>query len=111
MTWNLTYDHICYWVLADSNKVSAFNAQMAKSYAKKVYPPIVNRDSFEEPKEFEVLQVLASASLINGGMHMILKEKLDRRNKAAHPTGTAILQPTAEDVIADLIENVVLKLQ
>lgn len=111
MTWNLTYDHLCYWILADRNRIATFNVQMAKSYAKKGYPPIANRDSFEEPKEFEVLQVLSSAGLINGGMHMILKEKLDHRNKAAHPTGTAILQPTAEDVIADLIENVVLKLQ
>jgi hypothetical protein len=111
MTWNLTYDHLCYWILSDATRVATFNTQMAKTYAKKNYPPIANRDSFEDPKEFEVLQIAASAGLINGGMHMILKEKLDRRNKAAHPTGTAIPQPTAEDVIADLIENVVLKLR
>lgn len=111
MTWNLAYDHVCYWILTDSSRVTAFNAQMAKSYAKKNYPPITNRDSFENTKEFEVLQVLKSAGLISGGTHMILKEKLDRRNKAAHPTGTPILQPTAEEVIADLVENVVLKLQ
>jgi hypothetical protein len=111
MTWNLTYDHLCYWILAEQARVASFNAQMVKSYTKKSYPPVTARADFEDPKEFEVIQVLASAALINGGMHMILKEKLDRRNKAAHPTGTAILQPTAEDVVADLIENVVLKLQ
>ena len=83
---------------------------MAATYAKKNYDPVVNRDSFEDPKEFEVLQVCASAGLINGGMHMILKEKLDRRNKAAHPTGTPISQLTAESVIIDLIDGVVVKL-
>jgi hypothetical protein len=41
---------------------------------------------------------------------MILKEKLDRRNIAAHPANLKMLQSTAEEVIRDLVENVVLKL-
>jgi hypothetical protein len=110
MTWNLAYDHLCYWILADSSRLAKFNAQMALTYAKKGYDAVANRDGFEEPKEFEVLQVCASAGIINGGMHMILKEKLDRRNKAAHPTGTPISQLTAESLISDLIDGVVVKL-
>jgi hypothetical protein len=55
--------------------------------------------------------MLALAGLINGGRYMLLKDQLDGRNKAARPTGTAIPQSTAEDVIADLVENVVLKLR
>lgn len=110
MTWNLAYDHLCNWILADQKRLDAFNLQMGKTYAKKAYPAIVNRDSFEEPKEFEVIQVLASAGLITGGIHTVLKEKLDRRNKAAHPTGLEVNQLVAEGVISDLIENVVLKL-
>lgn len=111
MAWNVAYDHVCHWVLADSQRLAAFNAQLAKTYAKKNYPAISSRDSFEDPKESEVIQVLASASLINGAIHTVLKEKLDRRNKAAHPSGLIVTQPTAEDVISDLITNVVLKLQ
>jgi hypothetical protein len=110
MAWNLTYDHLCEWILADQSRLASFNTQMQKTYAKRNYLPIVNRDSFEELKEFEVVQILASAGLVNGGIHTILKEKLDRRNKAAHATGITIFQNTAEEVIIDLIENVAVKL-
>ncbi|MDP9012663.1 MAG: hypothetical protein M3O41_08435, partial [Pseudomonadota bacterium] len=57
MVWNLTYDHLCEWIVGDASRLAAFNTQMQKTYAKKNYPPITNRDSFEELKEFEVLQV------------------------------------------------------
>ena len=111
MAWNLAYDHLCHWILADKARVAAFNVQQAKTYAKRNYPPIANRDSFEDMKEFEVIQVLASAGLINGATETVLKQKLDRRNKAAHPSGITITQLNAEDAISDLIENVVLRLK
>jgi predicted transcriptional regulator len=109
MVWNIAYDHICDWTLSPA-RLFAFNQQMQKTYTKKNLADFKQRDDFENLKEFEVLQVLASSGLINGGMHTILKEKLDRRNKAAHPTGITFFQHTAEEIIRDLIENVVLKL-
>jgi hypothetical protein len=110
MAWNVAYDHLCYWILADPARVASFNIQMGKSYAKRNFPPIVTRESFEEPKESEILQVASSSGLITGSMFKVLKEKLDRRNIAAHPSGMTILESTAEEVIRELIENVVLKL-
>jgi hypothetical protein len=56
------------------------------------------------------LQVCKSALLISGSVHKIMKEKLDRRNIAAHPSGVGTFAPTAEEYIKDLVENVVLKL-
>jgi hypothetical protein len=110
MVWNLTYDHLCQWIIRDPKRLADFNVQLPKSYAKKNYSAISKRDSFEEMKESEALQVASSAGIITGNLHKILKEKLDRRNVAAHPSDVKTLQPTAEEVIRDLIENVVLKL-
>ena len=64
---------------------------------------------FQELKESRVLQACKSANIISGSPYKILKEKLDRRNIAAHPLGVVVAQPTAEEFIKDLIENVVLK--
>jgi hypothetical protein len=44
-------------------------------------------DDFQELKQSQVLQVCKSANIISGSIHKILKEKLERRNIAAHPSG------------------------
>jgi hypothetical protein len=41
----------------------------------------------------------------------VLKEKLEKRNTAAHPSDMTISSIAAEDVIFDLVENVILKLK
>lgn len=87
-----------------------FNAQLRKSYPKADIKSVSNRDHFTELKEFQVLQVCKSANIISDSLHKILKEKLARRNIAAHPSGTVTSLPTAEEFIKDLVENVVLKL-
>jgi hypothetical protein len=111
MAWNLAYDHVCDWILADPRRLADFNTQSPKSYPKTGYPTVTKRDDFMEFKESHLLQVAKSARVLTDGIHKILKEKLDRRNMAAHPTEVKMLQPTAEEVIRDLIENVVLKLK
>jgi hypothetical protein len=111
MAWNLTYDHLCYWILADAQRLAKFNVQSPKSYPKMGYPIVITRDDFLEFKESHLIQIAKSGGVITDGQYKILKEKLDRRNVAAHPSGVTILQPTAEEVIRDLIENIVLKLQ
>lgn len=107
MAWNLAFDHLCQLIL--KKYLTAFNAQLAKSYPKESII-ITKRDDLTELKESQVLQVCRSANIITGSVYKVLKEKLDRRNVAAHPSGVAIFDTTAEEFIRDLIENVVLKL-
>jgi len=108
MVWNLVFDHLCEIVL--SRHLSAFNTQLPVTYPRADIKTIAKREDFHELKESQVLQVCKSARIIPDTMHKILQEKLTRRNMAAHPSGVTILESTAEEVIRDLIENVLLKL-
>lgn len=108
MCWNLAYDHLCEFVL--TKHLAEFNAQLPKSFPKADISAVAKKDDFQELKESQVLQVCKSANIISASLHKILKEKLDRRNIAAHPSGVLVSQPTAEEFIKDIIENVVLKL-
>jgi hypothetical protein len=108
MCWNLGYDHLCEFILTKHQ--NDFNVQLPKSFPKADISAVGKKDDFQELKESQVLQVCKSANIISGSLHKILKEKLDRRNIAAHPSGVVVSQPTAEEFIKDLIENVVLKL-
>ncbi len=108
MCWNLAYDHLCEFVLA--KHLAAFNAQLPRSFPKAGITAIAKREDFSELKESQVLQVCRSSVIVTDSLHKILKEKLDRRNIAAHPSGVTISEPTAEEFIKDLVENVVLKL-
>ena len=110
MCWNLAFDHLCEFVLKDPSRLAAFNTQLPKSFPKADIKSVSNRDHFTALKEFQVLQICDSANIISKSLHKILKEKLERRNIAAHPSGTVTSQPTAEEFIRDLVENVVLKL-
>lgn len=111
MAWNLAYDHFCYWILVDSTRLGEFNATSPKRHAGMKYPPVVNRDGFTEMKESHVIEIATSAGIINKNVARVLSEKLTRRNMAAHPSDVSTIQNTAEEVIRDLVENVVLKLQ
>lgn len=108
MTWNLAFDHLCGWVFA--KHLGSFNAQLPRSFPKADVTLISKREDFGELKESQVLQVCKSAGIVSSDLHKILKEKLDRRNIAAHPSSVDISQLTAEDFIKDLVENVVLAL-
>lgn len=110
MCWNLGFDHLCEFVLKEQSRIASFNAQLPKSFSKADIKSVSNRDHFTELKESQVLQVCKSANIISDSLHKILKDKLTRRNIAAHPSGTVTSQPTAEEFIKDLVENVVLKL-
>jgi hypothetical protein len=107
MSWNLTFDHLCHFILR--KHLSAFNTQLPRRFPKETLS-ITKRDDFNELKESQVLEVCRSARLVPDGLSKILKEKLDRRNMAAHPSGVPINNITAEEIIRDLIENVVLRL-
>ncbi len=108
MAWNPAYDHLCESVMA--KHLADFNNQLPRSFPRADISAVSKRDDFAELKEHQVLQVCRSANIISGSLHKVLKEKLDRRNVAAHPSGVATSRLTAEEFIKDLIDNVVLKL-
>jgi hypothetical protein len=110
MTWNLAFDHLLQWILKDAKRLSEFNAAMPKRYPKKGAFTIATRDHFEELKESEIIDICSSASLFSGSIIKILKEKLTRRNTAAHPSSVIVVQSQADDVVTDLVNNVVLAL-
>lgn len=112
MAWNLAFDHLCHYVL--NKHVGRFNTQypirFQNLHKKATMKAVARRDDFNELKEYEVIDICRSANIISGGVHKILKEKLDKRNTYAHPSGIVVSPQTAEEVIIDLVNNVVLKL-
>jgi hypothetical protein len=109
MTWNLAYDHLINWIMA--NHLAAFNAAIVKKYQKRVGVVMTKKEDFsDEFKEFEVIEVCGTAGIISGNTKKILNEKLNRRNMAAHPSLVEITVFHAQETIADLVNNVILKL-
>ena len=109
MTWNVTYDHLTHWILVDPARVMALNLALSKRFQKN--PPTVNsHDDIENIKEFDLIEACGTALLIPSNIVKILKEKLTKRNMAAHPSGVVMIESQANDVITDLVNNVVSKL-
>lgn len=110
MTWNLAFDHLEDWILA--NHVADFNARIHIRYPRKPATiAIIKKADFGDFfKEVEVIEICNSANIITGDLKKILDEKLAHRNLAAHPSLVEITQLQAEDFITDLVNNVVLKL-
>lgn len=110
MAWNLAFDHLLQWMLRDTQRLSAFNAAIIKRYPKSNVQ-IVCHDDFSQLKEFEFIEVCSTANLMPKNVIEILRDKLKRRNAAAHPSSVTILEPQAADTITDLVNNVVLRLK
>jgi hypothetical protein len=107
MVWNLAYDHICNWILSDTSRLSKFNSNISIRFPKKT-GTISIIDDFSELKESEVIEICRTASLLSKNATSILKDKLTRRNLAAHPSSIVLNQHQADDAISDLITNIVL---
>lgn len=110
MAWNLAFDHLCNYLFSDVRRIEAFNQQLPKSFPRARIGVVASKDDFGELKESEVLQVARSANLISNDLNVVLKEKLGKRNTAAHPSSIDIAPHTAEEYVIDLINNAVLKL-
>lgn len=111
MTWNLAYGHLLNWILKDAQRLASFNASISRRYPKKPALNIATYEDFlEELKESEVIEICSNAGLINSNITKILREKLGKRNTAAHPSSVIIVQSQADDVVTDLVNNVVLRL-
>lgn len=110
MTWNLAYSHLLHWILADAKRLADFNAAIPVRYPKKTSVAVTKYDDFEELKESEVIEVCNTATLMSTNIIRILREKLGKRNSAAHPSRVVVVQSQADDVVTDLVNNVVLAL-
>ncbi|WP_156818815.1 hypothetical protein [Sphingomonas sp. Mn802worker] len=111
MTWNLAYNHLRRWVLSDGSRLGQFNEGASKRFTKSPKPLVCKTDDFDEFKESEFLDACSSGKVIQKNLEQMLREKLKRRNMAAHPSSIVILQPQADDVISDLIRNVIIELR
>ncbi len=111
MTWNLAFDHVLRWILTDSQRLSDFNSSIARRFPKKSGLQISTIEHFEELKESETIEVCQTANLFSKNITEILREKLKKRNMAAHPSQIAIHQSQADDVVTDLVSNVVVILR
>lgn len=104
MAWNLAYSSLLERII--SSGLAAFNSQI-NTHGFKV--PIVKYEDFAELKEGQVLSISRAAKIIGKESAKTLEEKLGKRNTAAHPSNSTVSSVTAEEVIFDLVENIVLK--
>lgn len=114
MVWNLTYDHLLHWILADPGRLSAFQGSVAGRVGPKKAAGIniATREDFEDLKESEALDICSNAGLFaSRNTKQILDIQLTKRNLAAHPSLVIIGAPEAEDTISSLVQNVVLLLK
>ena len=109
MGWNLAYDHLVRWIMSDPTRLDAFNAHLAKQKNPSV-AKINTRDDFTHMNEAQVLTIARKAPIISNSLYGVLEEKLRRRNAVAHPGGIKVNDATAEEVIRDLVDNVILEL-
>jgi hypothetical protein len=111
MTWNLAYDHLLNWIIADPGRLAAFTAHISGRVGPKKAAAITiaKREDFEDLKESETLDICRSANFFaSDNTKKILEIQLIKRNMAAHPSLVMIGAPEAEDTISSLINNVVL---
>lgn len=109
MVWNLAYDHIVRWILIDARRLQALNDGIARRFPKKQLV-VSGYDDLDDLKESELIEACKTSGLLNKNTCAILRDKLVKRNTAAHPSRVSVTQHQADDAISDLVENVVLPL-
>ena len=95
MVWNLAYDHLIRWVMTNDDRLTKLNHQITAQYAKKAVE-IRELEHFEWLKESELIELLFKTRILDKTMVQILKDKLGRRNLAAHPGTLEITQFQAD---------------
>lgn len=105
MAWNLAFHHTCAYIF--SGHLTAFNEQLTKAYPKK--KTIGKPSDFEDLKESEVIEIAKGAQVISVSTSKVLSEKLMKRNSAAHPSSLVVMPVTADEVISDLVQNILLR--
>jgi hypothetical protein len=105
MAWNLAFNDVLDRLFA--NHLVDFNAQLYRAFPKE--KQIARRSDFEDLKESRIIEVGKGASIFSATTAKILTEKLTKRNTAAHPSLVVVTSVTAEEVISDLVQNVILR--
>lgn len=113
MTWNLTYDHLLHFVLA--HHLADFNTNWPKRFPKEhrecKVSAMAKLDDFTELKESIVIEICRSSGIITADVFKVLKQSLDTRNSAAHPSSFKVKQVDVEAYISTTVHNVVLALK
>jgi hypothetical protein len=104
MAWNLAFSDVLDRILA--NHLVAFNGQIGTHGFKRA---IGQRSDFEDLKEGQIITLARNAHILSKESVKTLEEKLNKRNTAAHPSTVVVSSATAEEVIFDLVENIILK--
>ena len=106
MAWNLAFSDVIDRIIA--SHLTAFNAGVGTHGLRK---PITRREDFEDfnVKESVIITIGRATGVLGKATVKILEEKLDKRNTAAHPSNIVISAATAEEVIFDLVENILLR--
>jgi hypothetical protein len=109
MAWNVAYDHLLTVIM--TRELQRYNQAVGQPNVlggKK--SPVSSREDFQKWKESEVLEVCRLSGITSKEVAKVLAEKLEKRNSAAHPSGSTFDQIMAEAFITDLVKNAVLKL-
>lgn len=104
MAWNLAFSDVIDRILA--SHLTTFNTGVGTNNLKK---PIAKREDFENVKESDVIKIARATGILGKETTKTLEEKLSKRNTAAHPSTVIVSAATAEEVIFDLVENIILK--
>ncbi len=112
MAWNLTYDHLVNWVMADPSRLAKFNTKLPNKAPFISGTIVTKREDLEWLKESEVVGICGGrdVALITDSVKKILLQGLEWRNMSAHPTAIEVKQVNAEHTILSLVDNVVLHL-
>jgi hypothetical protein len=115
MAWNLTYDHMARWIIAEAARLVSFNSKIAQrvgANSRRAGITIAKREDFEQLEEKEMVDIMGNAGLLPSiNVKKILEMQLTRRNMVAHPSLVVVDAPQADDAITSLVQNVVLVLR
>ena len=115
MAWNLTYDHMARWIIANPARLSSFNSKIAARVgitSRRAGITITKREDFEQLEEKEMIDVMGNSGLLpSSNSKKILEMQLTRRNMVAHPSLVTVDAPQADDSITSLVQNIVLMLK
>jgi hypothetical protein len=108
MGWNLAYDHLLHWLLADHARLKKFADALESRSAKRPFERINEYVDFGGVKESIVIDEARKAGLIDNHDRRRLEEGLGKRNRYAHPSSDVATAPLAAGHIDDLLQHVVL---
>lgn len=110
MGWNVTYDQLLNWLLADPARLSAFNSRLTMRSRRGVpYQAVSKYEDFAYVQESEVIDDCRLAGLLDAkSEHVHLAEGLTKRNRYAHPNKNVATAAIAAGHLSALIEHIVL---